>query len=386
MASSSVARGIVVAALRVALRALRLGAAYGVKIRAPHALVMTLLFGKDRSPSAVWSRVASLAWEHGRNLALFAAAYKAVLAVLRAIASRVQGGGGGSVAAAGGAAPPLLLLPASVAGVCGGVAGACAAALVWRHNTHLNYQLMLYLLSRVVVASVRLLAKSGVAPFASFTAAGTYPYLSVGVWAAVMALYEADSSVLHPSLASSMHDIYRAADAATGSAWDYAPTPATLVVVAHMAHTAWRASTGVVGSSGGGEPGGVDRSWVGAASGVGARLVDAVGRMFALAPSESVARPVARPSADTAAAAAAAGAPASCELPLRAAAIGAADDAGGSTEPAVVAASLQSALSVTGVDGVASGGAVAAWSGGAGSAAAPALRCGVVKDVGAGDA
>lgn len=286
-AAGAVGRGIMLAAVRVAVRALRLGAAYGVKIRAPHALVMTLLFGKDRSPAAVWSRVTALAWEHGRNLALFAAAYKAVLSVLRAVAGRVASReGGGAVVA----------LPPLASGLCGGLAGACAAGLIWRHNTHLNYQIMLYLLSRVVVATVRLLAKQGVAPFNRFTSAGTYPYLAVGVWALVMALYEADASVLHPSLASSMHEIYRAADGPGkssdgASVWDYVPTPATLLVAGHVAYTAWGAVADAAGTSASSDA----APSTAAAGGVIARALAALGRMFALEPAPSGGASTTRP-------------------------------------------------------------------------------------------
>lgn len=51
------------------------GAKYGVKIRFPHALVMTLLFRKG-TPSEKLRIILQSTWEHSRNLASFATLYK----------------------------------------------------------------------------------------------------------------------------------------------------------------------------------------------------------------------------------------------------------------------------------------------------------------------
>jgi hypothetical protein len=51
------------------------GAQYGVKIRLPHALVMTLLFRKG-TPSEKLRIILQSTWEHSRNLASFAMLYK----------------------------------------------------------------------------------------------------------------------------------------------------------------------------------------------------------------------------------------------------------------------------------------------------------------------
>jgi len=194
---------VVAEALRVGVAALRLGARYGAKVRAPHALVMTLLFGKDRTLVGVAQRVVALAWEHASHLGAFAAAYKFLLVVFRAawryvaVARGVAGDGWQTRACRGWT---------------GAAAGAVAGWLVWRGNTGLNLQILLYLLSRVLVAAVRSAAASGVAPLSWTTFPAVFPLLAVGVWSAVMALYEADPASLHPSLLASMQEIYAAAD------------------------------------------------------------------------------------------------------------------------------------------------------------------------------
>lgn len=210
----------------VALRAARLGAAYGIRVRAPHTAVMTLLFGKvawgARGVVALLTRVAAMAFEHGRGLAYFAALYKLTLGGLRlAHAAWVRGPPG---------APPP-----TPPGWLAAIAGAVGGAAVWSRYTHLHYQILLYLLSRVLVAGFRAGAAHGVPPFAAVTFRQVYPFLAVAVWAAVMYLYEAEPSTLHPSLLTSMQEIYGRADAAAATTADLLPSPATAAVVAHMA-------------------------------------------------------------------------------------------------------------------------------------------------------
>lgn len=217
-AAGATAEGV--RALLVALRALKLGAAYAIKVRLPHALVMTALFGDAaaRQPGALWRRAAGLAWEHGRALAVFAAAYKLLI-----------GAGRGAYAAAGVAVPDRPGAPAAPWHAL--AAGAVAARLVWAGYSHLGYNLLLYLLSRLAVGAARHAAKRGVPPFAAFKFGDVYPALAVATWAATMYLYESDPGALHPSLVSSMNEIYRCVRAGrspprSGSGlWRHAPRP-----------------------------------------------------------------------------------------------------------------------------------------------------------------
>ena len=52
------------------------GCRYGVKIRLPHAFLMTMLFKRGLSTNEKLRNVCSLVFEHSSNLAAFAALYK----------------------------------------------------------------------------------------------------------------------------------------------------------------------------------------------------------------------------------------------------------------------------------------------------------------------
>ena len=58
------------------------GARYGVKIRLPHALLMTTLFGKGLTAKQKFRRILQLTWEHASSLAAFAAIYKVGMLVI----------------------------------------------------------------------------------------------------------------------------------------------------------------------------------------------------------------------------------------------------------------------------------------------------------------
>jgi hypothetical protein len=77
-----------------------------------------------------------------------------------------------------------------------------------------NYQIVLYLMSRVAVATGRVLAAKGVAPFNSDRLAfsRSYPYLACLTWAGVMWLYENEPGTLQNSLVKSMDEIYHQVD------------------------------------------------------------------------------------------------------------------------------------------------------------------------------
>jgi peroxisomal membrane protein 4 len=209
--------------LLVLLRALRLGAAYGIRIRMPHALVMNVLYGRDKSVRGIVQRVLGITWEHGRNLASFAVIYKAVLVALRTVYSLL-----GMVDASSPVGKPASPWHAAAAGALG-------AYLVWTPQSSVNLQILFYLVSRVLFALFRLLAQKGVQPFASLRFESVYPVLSVGVWSAVMWLYETHTDALHPSLASSMHDIYRDSNALPPILSAYAPSALTIALTAYAA-------------------------------------------------------------------------------------------------------------------------------------------------------
>lgn len=225
---------------------LREGLAYGVRIRLPHALVMTALFRSGPLHKLI-SGMLGLTWEHARRLGAFVAVYKGLLSLLRFARGRV------GVTPTGQVASPMD--PA--------VAGGLAAYLVWYGGAYngVAYQIALYLLGRVVVAAARYAAASGVPPFCHITFKGSgYPLLVVGAWAAVMWLYETPAAATHlqRSLAVSMDTLYRhssrvavggasttpSATLTRGSTLDWEGLAPTSALAAVLAWAAWRGTTG----------------------------------------------------------------------------------------------------------------------------------------------
>ena len=91
------------------------------------------------------------------------------------------------------------------------LAGAFGGYFVWGRYSGVNYQLLLYLASRIIVASIKLASEKGVKPFASkrFQFPHAYPWAAAGIWGVVMMLFEEHPDMLHPSLKRSMDEIYR---------------------------------------------------------------------------------------------------------------------------------------------------------------------------------
>jgi peroxisomal membrane protein 4 len=135
-----------VLALRVLFGA-RNGLLYGVKVRAPHAVVLTALWAggtwADKARAA-----ASATATHARQLGTYAALYKLLfnaLALAEArLGARARPGGAGAaprLAGLSGAGEPGAPLRAAVAG---GLAG----SFVFAQPTSINQQILLFLFSR----------------------------------------------------------------------------------------------------------------------------------------------------------------------------------------------------------------------------------------------
>ena len=71
------------------LKALWGGARYATKIRLPHAILMTAVFRRDQSIRDNLRGICKLVLEHAANLASFAAIYKSILAILKALSRRI---------------------------------------------------------------------------------------------------------------------------------------------------------------------------------------------------------------------------------------------------------------------------------------------------------
>lgn len=162
-----------------ALRGCRNGVEYATRIRAAHCLVMILLYRRHHSLKSNLEFIFKATKEHATNLGGFVLIFKLLRCTLQ---NRVG----------------VSIGPASF--LSGGVTG----AIVWgRSRTAINYQVVLYLLSRISVGSVHHQVHLGNLP----NVAGFRP-LAALVWAVVMYLFTIDPKSLQGSLRSSMEFLY----------------------------------------------------------------------------------------------------------------------------------------------------------------------------------
>lgn len=102
------------------------------------------------------------------------------------------------------------------------LAGAMGGYIVWGKYSSINYQIVLYLMSRVVVGVLKRLLfylptstphqqllERNSNKFTTNYRNYVYSFSAAAVWGAVMMLFEDCPEVLHPSLKNSMDEIYR---------------------------------------------------------------------------------------------------------------------------------------------------------------------------------
>lgn len=162
-----------------ALRGGRNGVEYATRIRAAHCLVMILLYRRNHTLKSNFDFILKAVREHGLNLGGFVFLFK----LLRcAMLNHMQ-------------------IPLGAASfISGGVAG----GVVWgRSRSAINYQVVLYLLSRISVGTVHHQVHEGVLPDVQ-----AFRPLAALVWAAVMYLFTMDPKSLQGSLRSSMEFLY----------------------------------------------------------------------------------------------------------------------------------------------------------------------------------
>lgn len=164
-----------------AFRGLRNGIYYGGRIRFMHSIIMSILFKKG-TPKELLTNICELTFEHAKNLGLFAFFYKLLVCLLNNL--RGKGSKYHSF-----------------------IAGSLVGYVVFRKKTSVNYQIVLYLLARILVGAGEKLTKQEVIPRMRF-----YPILAALVWGVVMFLFEDDKKNLQPSLTSSMNFIYKESD------------------------------------------------------------------------------------------------------------------------------------------------------------------------------
>lgn len=183
------------------LAAFRNGSYYATKIRSAHAVVTTVLFS-SKDLLGKLDGVFGLTWQHARNLSYFAAIYKVVLALGHIVDRALNRPCGASKGLR-----PSSPWHAALAGAVGGY-------FIWGHSSSLNYNIVLYLLARIIVGQAQIFAKQGVWPFNKFSVSSTnstwpsqadtheqfeqvYPFLAAAVWAVVQWQFEAHRSQCH---------------------------------------------------------------------------------------------------------------------------------------------------------------------------------------------
>ena len=217
------------------LKAFKHGLQYGVKIRLPHALIMTFLFSSNLPLRDKLERITKLIVGHAKTLGTFAAVYTMVVEGLK-LTNKLS------------AQPPhidMVDLPAGrpLKPYHSALAGALGGYMIWGEYSSVNYQIIQYLLPRLLISYSQILARKGVFPFKNFSFGvgggegggegggkgdvkgdvkgvdgsndknktlpfGVYPLLATVVWAGVMYLYEEEKETMPKGLRVSMDEIY----------------------------------------------------------------------------------------------------------------------------------------------------------------------------------
>eukprot|EP00563_Minutocellus_polymorphus_P016917 CAMPEP_0181051696 /NCGR_PEP_ID=MMETSP1070-20121207/17192_1 /TAXON_ID=265543 /ORGANISM="Minutocellus polymorphus, Strain NH13" /LENGTH=231 /DNA_ID=CAMNT_0023130735 /DNA_START=253 /DNA_END=945 /DNA_ORIENTATION=+ len=200
---------------------------------------MTSLFRRDLTANEKIRTILKLTREHARNLAAFAALYKTILAILKGTRRYLQqsccgeenggdGDRGGLMRSLGriivmtlvGSSSPntgtTMPQSSSNPGLPENprhalIAGAIGGYAVWGRYSSVNYQIVLYLTSRIIVGGLALARERGMPPFSAkmLNFDRSYRLAAAVVWGVVMVLFEEYPHVLHPSLKRSMDEIYR---------------------------------------------------------------------------------------------------------------------------------------------------------------------------------
>jgi peroxisomal membrane protein 4 len=184
-----------------ALAAFRNAVVYGAKVRAPHTLVVNLVWSRSTPEKLFW-KIVNATREHALNLGKAALVFKLGTALLQL----AQGG-----------PKPQGWHQALMGAICG--------FLFWGDNTAVNVQVNMYILSRIISALLFLaIKKRGGASAGSaipdwvFGPRGFRLY-AASIWGIVMWLFYNHSDTLQASLKTSMGYIYEESTKHGGS-WE----------------------------------------------------------------------------------------------------------------------------------------------------------------------
>jgi len=161
---------------------LRNGIVYGVKIRFPHALVMTFLFrsGSLRDKLAL---IVKLTRQHAVNLGCYAALYKLILYLESKLHKETSS-------------------DSLIAGLIGGY-------LIFGDGSPVSQQINLYVFGRVAMALAKLVMKKN-PTLQKSTLVSNYaaPVFASLCWGSVMWLFRWHPDIVQPSMRSSMRYLY----------------------------------------------------------------------------------------------------------------------------------------------------------------------------------
>lgn len=161
------------------LRGLRNGIYYGGRIRLMHSLVMAILF-RTGNPKKIFIEIITNTYHHAKSLGLYVFFYKSLVCILNKIRKKRS-------------------KTHSL------ISGFLIGFLIFGLNKNsINYQIILYLLSRVIVGGVQRFAKRKKIGKMKF-----FPYLAMFCWATVMLLFEHNKKALQSSLASSLQFLFK---------------------------------------------------------------------------------------------------------------------------------------------------------------------------------
>ena len=158
---------------------MRNGLELGIRIRLAHCLVMILLYRRNQALSSNLLFVLKACRDHGLNLGVFAGLFKSTRCMLLNYSNISRG-------------------RASL------IAGLLVGYAVWgREKSPINYQIVLYLLSRNIVGVINQQVEIGCLPNINI-----YPAFAAITWAIVMQMHEVSSSSLQEGLRASMNFLY----------------------------------------------------------------------------------------------------------------------------------------------------------------------------------
>eukprot|EP00474_Spongospora_subterranea_P010991 CRZ11449.1 hypothetical protein [Spongospora subterranea] len=151
------------------------GVLYGAKVRFPHSLVVTLVFRRNLSIKGMVEAILKTTAQHSARLGFYVAAFKSICCLLRRIRQQTDDVFNHIIA------------------------GAITGSLIFGNDDPVSTQINLYILSRIVLASVNL----------SLSPGKLSPRLFAGLcWSAVMGMFFLYPDSLQSSLRSSMKTLY----------------------------------------------------------------------------------------------------------------------------------------------------------------------------------